>query len=114
MTSTAEKTMSKKPTIDRGLAGGVTYESAARLLHFLVMEAEIDDDVRNAQYYSGMLEGLNANMAGGIHSTALEREIKAYGIETITDITAIPTDDGSPCGFGTDGNQDRPLCPQGY
>ena len=94
--------MSRKPKIDRGLAGGVTYESAARLLHFLVMEAEIDDDVRNAQYYAGMLEGLNANMAGEIHSSALEREIKAYGIETITDIGAIPTDDGSPCGLGKD------------
>jgi len=92
--------MSRKPTIDRGLAGGVTYESAVVLVEFLKREADMDDDLTTVEYYSGMLEGLNANMAGEIHSSALEREIKAYGIETITDIGAIPTDDGSPCGLG--------------
>ena len=98
--------MSKKPKIDRGLTGGITCQSAENLLRFLITEAEMDDDSWNVQYYTGMFEGINGNMAGEIHSSALEREIKAYGIETITDIGAIPTDDGSPCGLGKDRNQD--------
>jgi len=98
--------MSRKPTIDRGLLGGVTYESAVVLVEFLKREADMDDDLTTVEYYSGMLEGLNANMAGEICSPALEREIKAYGIETITDLTTVTRDDRSTRATGTDRDQD--------
>ena len=104
--------MSKKPMIDRGLLGGVTLESAVKLVEFLKREADMDDDLTTVEYYNGMLEGLNANMAGEICSEALEREIKAYGIETIEHPTSVAGDDGSTSALGTDGDQDRPSCPQ--
>ena len=104
--------MSKKPSIDRGLTGGVTYESMENLLRFLINEADMDDDSWNVEYYSGMLEGIKSNMQGEIHSARLEREIKAYGIETCINFKAFPTDDGSTSALGTDGDQDRPSCPQ--
>jgi len=104
--------MSKKPTIDRGLLGGVTLESAVKLVEFLKREADMDDDLTTVEYYNGMLEGLNANMAGEICSEALEKEIKAYGIETCIHFKAFPSDDGSTSALGTDGDQDRPSCPQ--
>jgi len=98
--------MSKKPTIDRGLLGGVTYESAVKLVEFLKREADMDDDLTTVEYYNGMLEGLNANMAGEICSEALEREIKAYGIETCINFKAFPTDDRSLIELGTDRDKD--------
>ena len=104
--------MSKKPTIDRGLLGGVTLESAVKLVEFLKCEADMDDDLTTVEYYNGMLEGLNANMAGEICSEALEREIKAYGIEIIEHPTAVTGDDRSLIELGEDRYQDRPKCPQ--
>ena len=104
--------MSKKPTIDRGLLGGVTLESAVKLVEFLKREADMDDDLTTVEYYNGMLEGLNANMAGEICSEALEKEIKAYGIETCIHFKAFPTDDRSLIELGEDGYQDRPKCAQ--
>ena len=104
--------MSKKPTIDRGLLGGVTLDSAVKLVEFLRCEADMDDDLTTVEYYNGMLEGLNANMAGEICSEALEKEIKAYGIETCINFKAFPTDDGSTSESGEDGYQDRPSCAQ--
>ena|SRR5210317_254818 len=98
--------MSKKPMIDRGLLGGVTYESAVKLVEFLKREADMDDDLTTVEYYNGMLEGLNANMAGEICSEALEREIKAYGIETCINFKAFPTDDRSLIELGTDRDKD--------
>jgi hypothetical protein len=98
--------MSKKPTIDRGLLGGVTYESAVKLVEFLKREADMDDDLTTVEYYNGMLEGLNANMAGEICSEALEKEIKAYGIETCINFKAFPTDDRSLIELGTDRDKD--------
>ena len=94
--------MSKKPTIDRGLLGGVTLESAVKLVEFLKREADMDDDLTTVEYYNGMLEGLNANMAGEICSEALEREIKAYGIETCIHFKAFPSDDRSLIELGKD------------
>jgi hypothetical protein len=94
--------MNKKPTIDRGLLGGVTYESAVKLVEFLKCEADMNDDLTTVEYYNGMLEGLNANMAGEICSEALEREIKAYGIETCIHFKAFPTDDRSLIELGKD------------
>src|SRR6056300_936489 len=104
--------MSKKPTIDRGLLGGVTLDSAVKLVEFLKREADMDDDLTTVEYYNGMLEGLNANMAGEICSEALEREIKAYGIETIEHPTSVAGDDRSLIELGEDRYQDRPKCPQ--
>ena len=98
--------MSKKPTIDRGLLGGVTLESAVKLVEFLKREADMDDDLTTVEYYNGMLEGLNANMAGEICSEALEKEIKAYGIETCINFKAFPTDDRSLIELGTDRDKD--------
>jgi len=98
--------MSKKPTIDRGLLGGVTLDSAVKLVEFLKREADMDDDLTTVEYYNGMLEGLNANMAGEICSEALEREIKAYGIETCIHFKAFPSDDGSLIELGTDRDKD--------
>ena len=98
--------MSKKPTIDRGLLGGVTLDSAVKLVEFLKREADMDDDLTTVEYYNGMLEGLNANMAGEICSEALEREIKAYGIETCINFKAFPTDDRSLIELGTDRDKD--------
>ena len=94
--------MSMKPTIDRGLLGGVTLESAVKLVEFLKREADMDDDLTTVEYYNGMLEGLNANMAGEICSEALEKEIKAYGIETCINFKAFPTDDRSLIELGKD------------
>lgn len=98
--------MNKKPMIDRGLLGGVTLESAVKLVEFLRCEADMDDDLSTVEYYNGMLEGLNANMAGEICSEALEREIKAYGIETCIHFKAFPTDDRSLIELGTDRDKD--------
>jgi len=98
--------MNKKPLIDRGLLGGVTFESAVKLVEFLRCEADMDDDLTTVEYYNGMLEGLNANMAGEICSEALEREIKAYGIETCINFKAFPTDDRSLIELGTDRDKD--------
>ena len=98
--------MSKKPTIDRGLLGGVTLDSAVKLVEFLRCEADMDDDLTTVEYYNGMLEGLNANMAGEICSEALEKEIKAYGIETCINFKAFPTDDRSLIELGTDRDKD--------
>ena len=98
--------MNKKPMIDRGLLGGVTLESAVKLVEFLKCEADMDDDLTTVEYYNGMLEGLNANMAGEICSKALEREIKAYGIETCINFKAFPTDDRSLIELGTDRDKD--------
>ena len=98
--------MSKKPTIDRGLLGGVTLDSAVKLVEFLKREADMDDDLTTVEYYNGMLEGLNANMAGEICSEALEREIKAYGIETCINFKAFPRDDRSLIELGTDRDKD--------
>ena len=98
--------MSKKPTIDRGLLGGVTLDSAVKLVEFLKREADMDDDLTTVEYYNGMLEGLNANMAGEICSEALEKEIKAYGIETCINFKAFPTDDRSLIELGTDRDKD--------
>ena len=98
--------MNKKPLIDRGLLGGVTLESAVKLVEFLKCEADMDDDLTTVEYYNGMLEGLNANMAGEICSEALEREIKAYGIETCINFKAFPTDDRSLIELGTDRDKD--------
>ena len=109
---TGEMWMNKKPMIDRGLLGGVTLESAVKLVEFLKCEADMDDDLTTVEYYNGMLEGLNANMAGEICSEALEREIKAYGIETCINFKAFPTDDRSLIELGEDRYQDRPKCPQ--
>tara|TARA_A100001015_G_C14952954_1_gene697524 strand:- start:431 stop:790 length:360 start_codon:yes stop_codon:yes gene_type:complete len=109
---TGEMWMNKKPMIDRGLLGGVTLESAVKLVEFLKCEADMDDDLTTVEYYNGMLEGLNANMAGEICSEALEREIKAYGIQTCINFKAFPTDDRSLIELGEDRYQDRPKCPQ--
>ena len=98
--------MSKKPMIDRGLLGGVTLDSAIKLVEFLKREADMDDDLTTVEYYNGMLEGLNANMAGEICSEALEKEIKAYGIETCINFKAFPTDDRSLIELGTDRDKD--------
>ena len=98
--------MNKKPLIDRGLLGGVTLESAVKLVEFLKCEADMDDDLTTVEYYNGMLEGLNANMAGEICSEALEKEIKAYGIKTCTNFKAFPTDDRSLIELGTDRDKD--------
>ena len=98
--------MNKKPMIDRGLLGGVTLESAVKLVEFLKCEADMDDDLTTVEYYNGMLEGLNANMAGEICSKALEKEIKAYGIETCINFKAFPTDDRSLIELGTDRDKD--------
>jgi hypothetical protein len=98
--------MSRKPTIDRGLLGGVTLDSAVKLVEFLKREADMDDDLTTVEYYNGMLEGLNANMAGEICSEALEKEIKAYGIETCINFKAFPTDDRSLIELGTDRDKD--------
>jgi len=92
--------------IDRGLLGGVTLDSAIKLVEFLKREADMDDDLTTVEYYNGMLEGLNANMAGEICSEALEREIKAYGIETCINFKAFPTDDRSLIELGTDRDKD--------
>jgi len=104
--------MNKKPMIDRGLLGGVTLESAVKLVEFLKCEADMDDDLTTVEYYNGMLEGLNANMAGEICSEALEKEIKAYGIETCINFKAFSTDDRSLIELGEDKYQDRPKCAQ--
>jgi hypothetical protein len=96
--------MSKKPTIDRGLSGGVALHSVEGLIQFLIDEADMDDDLTTVEYYKGMLEGISTNMVGEIHSPALEREIKAYGIQTDTDISTIARDDRSTRESGTDGD----------
>lgn len=104
--------MSKKPLAYRGFGGGVTYESAHIIIQFLINEADMDDDLTTVEYYRGMLAGLGSVRNGEIFSRELEREIKAYGIETIEHPSTLPRDDRGPSGTRTDGDQDRPTCAQ--
>ena len=74
--------MNKKPVLERGLMGGIKIKSVRELAKFLMNEADMDDDLSTVEYYSGMLAGLSVEN-GELHSQSLEKEIKAYGIETI-------------------------------
>ena len=104
--------MSKKPLAYKGLMGGITRESAVNIYTFLRNEADMDDDLTSVEYYNGVLNGMGSVMNGEIFSQKLLEEMKAYGIETIEHPTSVAGDDGSTSALGTDGDQDRPSCPQ--
>ena len=104
--------MSKKPLAYKGLMGGITRESAVNIYTFLRNEADMDDDLTSVEYYNGVLDGMGSVMNGEIFSQKLQKEIKAYGIETIEHPTPVAGDDRSLIEIGEDGYQDRPSCPQ--
>ena len=104
--------MNKKPLAYQGLMGGITIESAIKIFEFLRAEADMDDDLTSVEYYNGVLDGMNSVTKGEIFSQKLQKEIKAYGIETIEHPTPVARDDRSLIEIGEDGYQDRPSCPQ--
>ena len=104
--------MNKKPVLERGLMGGITFESAILIIKFLRNEADMDDDLSTVEYYNGMLQGMDSVRNGEIFSQALFKEIKAYGIETIEHPTTVAGDDRSLIELGEDRYQDRPKCAQ--
>lgn len=86
----------RKPIVYRNFEGSITGESAIALVNFLWEEASMDDDIESMAYYSGMLSCLNAVTPYGISCNRIEEDIKAYGIQVITNPPPQSGDDTGP------------------